>query len=198
MTKKMIEQVKSHTSLIDRQVYGCFKNVRTYLSICLLLVTFGISAQTELSENEQNGLDELINSSITVEADTLKNQSFSELLDADFYTVQVTYLHMGIELNSDIMVAKHAGNFSKFYSVDELLPYIKSSYKLNSPEQAAEFEKVIDELFPVFYAGDKETYQKDKEWFFIRDESFGEKEGVVVSVDDKGKIIDIEYKGGIE
>ena len=194
----MMKQKKLRTCLFDRQVYGCFNNVRTYMSLCLLLVTFGISAQTELSENEQNSLDELINSSITVDADALKNQSFSEVLDADFYTVQVAYSHMGIELKSDLMVTKHAGNFSKFYNVDELLPFIKSSYKISSQEQAAEFEKVIDELFPVFYAGDKEMYQKDKQWFFIRDESFGEKEGVVVSVDDKGKIIDIEYKGGIE
>jgi hypothetical protein len=198
MSKKMKKQNKSHTCLFGRQVYGCFKNVRTYLSMCLLLITLGISAQTELSEKEQNSLDELINSSISVEADALKNQSFSEVLDAEFYTVQVTYLHMGLELNSDIMVAKHAGNFSKFYSVDELLPFIKSSYEISSVEQATEFEKVIDELFPVFYNGDKEMYQKDKEWFFIRNESFGEKEGVVVTVDDKGKIIDIEYKGGIE
>jgi hypothetical protein len=164
----------------------------------LFAISVGVNAQTELSENEQKSLDELINSSITVDADALKNQSFSDVLDADFYTVQVSYLHMGIELNSKIMVAKHTGSFSKFYSVGELLPFIKSSYKISSQEQATEFEKVLDKLFPVFYAGHKEIYQKDKQWFFIRDESFGEKEGVVVTVDDTGKIIDIEHKGGIE
>lgn len=172
--------------------------MKTYLLLSLLLVALGLSAQTNLSEEEQKGLNELINSSIIVDADAIKSQAISKILDAEFFEAATVYKHLGIELSSELIVLKHKGNFGKFYGVDELLPLFKPSYKMTSQEQANVFEKVLDKLFPVFYAGNKDIYQKDKQWFFIRDESFGEKEGVVVSVDDKGKVIDIEFKGGIE
>ena len=172
--------------------------MKTYILLFFLAISVGINAQTNLSEKEQKGLDELINSSITIDADAIKSQAISKILDAEFFEVATVYKHLDNELNSELMVVKHDGNFSKFYGVDELLPFFKSSYKMTSQEQATDFEKVLDKLFPVFYAGHKQIYQKDGQWFFIRDESFGEKEGVVVSVDDKGKVIDIEFKGGIE
>ena len=172
--------------------------MKTYILLLFLAISVGINAQTNLSEEEQKGLDELINSTISVDADAIKYQAILRILDAEFFSAEVTYLHLGIELSSELIVVKHKGNFSKFYGVDELLLFVKPSYKITSQEQATDFEKVLDKLFPVFYAGNKEIYQKDKQWFFIRNESFGEKEGVVVSVDGKGKIIDIEFKGGIE
>jgi len=171
--------------------------MKTYILLYLLLISFGISAQTELSNEEQSSLNELINSNITIDADAFKGQSLSKILDAQFFSVKVTYSHMGIELESEMMVIKQNDNFSKFYNVDELLPVIKPSFKITSEEQAADFEKVLDKLFPVFYAGHKEIYQKDSQWYFIRGESFGEKDGVVVTVDNKGKIVEIENKGGI-
>ena len=172
--------------------------MKTYIILLLILLPVYSFAQTELSEKEQKGIDELINSSVIIDADAFKSQALNKILDADFFEATVVYKHMGIELTSEMMLVKHNDAFSKFYGVDGLLPLIKPSYKMSTPEQAADFEKVLDKLFPIFMGSNKESYQKELEWFFIRDMSFGEKEGVVVTVDNNGKIVKIENKGGIK
>jgi len=164
----------------------------------LLLISLGAYAQNELSEKEITNINTLINSSVQIDADAIKSNDLNKILDAKFYNVEAVYLHMGIELVSEMMIVKHNDVFTKFYSTNQLLPLIKSSYVITSMKQASDFEKVLDKLFPVFFDSSKEIYQKDNQWFFIRDKSFGEKEGVVVTVDGNGKIIEIENKGGIE
>ena len=172
--------------------------MKTKILLLLLLTSLGTYAQNELSEKEITNINTLINSSVQVDADAIKSNELNKILDAKFYNVEAVYLHLGIELVSEMMIVKHNDVFSKFYSVNQLLPLIKSSYKITSLEKATDFEKVLDKLFPVFFDSSKEIYQKDNQWFFIRDKSFGEKEGVVVTIDGNGKIIEIENKGGIE
>ena len=172
--------------------------MKTKILFLLLLTSLGTYAQDGLSEKETNNINTLINSTIQVNADAIKSNDINKILDASFYNAEVTYLHLGIELVSEMMIIKHNDVFAKFYGVNQLLTLIKSSYKITSKDQASNFEKVLDKLFPPFFESNKEIYQKDNQWFFIRDISFGEKEGIVVTVDDNGKIIEVENKGGIE
>lgn len=172
--------------------------MKTKILFLLLLTSLGTYAQDGLSEKEISNINTLINSSIQIDADAIKSNDLNKILDASFYNVAVTYSHLGIELISEMMIAKHNNVFAKFYGTNQLLPFIKSSYKITSNEKASDFEKVLDVLYPTFFDSNKEVYQKDNQWFFIRDKSFGEKEGVVATVDDNGKIIEIENKGGIE
>ncbi len=172
--------------------------MKTIILSLLLLISLSTYAQNELSEKEIIKINTLINSSVQIDADAIKSNDINKILDAKFYNAEVIYLHMGIELVSEMMIVKHNDVFTKFYGTNQLVPLIKPTYRITSIDQASDFEKVLDKLFPVFFDSSKEIYQKDNQWFFIRDKSFGEKEGVVVTVDDKGKIIDIENKGGIE
>ena len=166
--------------------------MKTKILFLLLLTSLGTYAQDGLSEKETNNINTLINSTIQVNADAIKSNDINKILDASFYNAEVTYLHLGIELVSEMMIIKHNDVFAKFYGVNQLLTLIKSSYKITSKDQASNFEKVLDKLFPPFFESNKEIYQKDNQWFFIRDISFGEKEGIVVTVDDNGKIIEVE------
>ncbi len=172
--------------------------MKTKILSLLLLISLGTYAQNELSEKEITKINTLINSSVQIDADAIKSNDLNKILDAKFYNVEAVYLHLGIELVSELVIVKHNDVFTKFYRTNQLLPLIKSSYLISSIEQASDFEKVLDKLFPVFFDSSKEIFQKDNQWFFIRDKSFGEKEGVVITVDDNGKIIEIENKGGIE
>jgi len=172
--------------------------MKTKILFMLLLTSLGTYAQNELSEKEITNINTLINSSVQVDADAIISNDLSKILDAKFYNVEAVYLHLGIELISEMIIVKQTDMFNKFYGTNQLVPLIKPTYRITSIDQASDFEKVLDKLFPVFFDSNKEIYQKNNQWFFIRDKSFGEKEGVVVTVDNNGKIIEIENKGGIE
>jgi len=55
------------------------------------------------------------------------------------------------------------------------------------------FQDALDILFPLghFDKKHKKYYQKGEKWFFIRGETFNKKTGVVVTIDNKGKIVKI-------
>ncbi len=91
-------------------------------------------------------------------------------------------------------VLKSGDTLIELTGPDVLLPYISSDFKLKSEAEADEFEQMLDKLFPVFFSSGKEIYKEDNMWFFIREESFGEKNGVVVTVDNDGVILMIEER----
>ncbi len=70
------------------------------------------------------------------------------------------------------------------------------SFQLSSEQDASLFQDALNALYPpdTFAKKHVQYFKKDSDWCFVRDESFGDKKGFVVSVNSQKKIEKIEYK----
>ena len=118
-----------------------------------------------------------------------------QVFDASFFKVKITRLFHDDGSYEEITLLKHAGEFAELTSANQLAVLVKPSFLISSLEEAQLFESTLDKLFPnEFSPNDKEIYQQDNQWFFVRMDWFGEKKGVVVTVDSQGVISSIENK----
>ncbi len=159
----------------------------------LLLAGFGL----EPSPEENRHLDQLVEQSIVYECDAIDSEEFANLVDASFIGVKVIHLYdknctMAAECEyTEHKVLKHGQTLVELMDPAELVPYLNPSFRLSSLDQAQEFEGLLDLLFPAFFSSGKEIIQAEDAWVFVREESFGEKNGVIVGVDEGGVILEI-------
>jgi len=163
--------------------------------VAILLVGFVMG---ELSPEENQYLDNLVDENIVFEYDEMDAEGLSHVVDGSFIEVKVFHL-----FEKDCVVKEECGYFThtilksgedlvELTAPGDLLPYIPASFKITSEDEANDFEKILDVGFPVFFSSGKEVYQVNNTWIFVREESFGEKTGVMVEVDAEGAILKIE------
>lgn len=91
------------------------------------------------------------------------------------------------------------GILSCFDSFDDLLvspeflASIRTDFRLDSPERAAIFEAMLDQTTSYFDPEKLHRFE-DPVWCFVRDESFGNKQGYAVTVDVNGMIMEVAYR----
>jgi hypothetical protein len=100
--------------------------------------------------------------------------------------------------NQSLTGIYHQGNLGLFDSFIEMLSSpqfresIREDFRLKGAGDAATFEAFLDET--THYMRSKSMHQFEEPiWYFIRDESFENKEGLAVTVDAEGVILDIQY-----
>ncbi len=64
-----------------------------------------------------------------------------------------------------------------------------SNFRIKNDEQARDFERMLDIIMPDYNIFDRKHYKKDGVWCFVRNDDFGQPQGILVVVDKNGKII---------
>lgn len=174
------------------------------LNLALVAILMIASLGGELTPEENRHLDNLVEQNIAFEYDTINMEDIQGLMDASLIEVKIFQLfEKDCTSKADCgfythKVLKSGETLIELTEPDALLPYLSPDFKMQSQAEAEAFERMLDVVFPVFFSSGKDIYQEDKTWFFIREESFGEKKGVVVTVDGDGAILVIENRSEVE
>lgn len=163
-----------------------------YSALLAILVIAGTIG--DLSHEENSHLDKLVDQNIVFEFDEINSENISGVVDASFVGVKVFQLfdkdcsakeECGY---TEHKILKHGDTLIELTAPDVLLPYIAPGFVITKKAEAKEFEKMLDVVFPTFFSSGKEIYPAGDTWVFIREESFGEKKGVIVTVNNDGVI----------
>jgi len=167
-----------------------------FLLMVIVLYT-GVNANSKLSEKENQELDNLINKNIVYECDAVKDDNISAVLKGSIIFVKIKKLYDKNCTNvsdcgySIVRILKDDNNFTVLEKPTNLTSCIRDSFKIISKKDAKIFEKMLDKLFPMFSSSGKDIEEKNGNWIFVRGKSFGEKKGILVTVNESGKIIEI-------
>jgi hypothetical protein len=142
----------------------------------------------------------------------LTDENLSIISDALFYEFAFTIEQEVIDeeygnyissINNVFTALAYMDKMKLYYSFNEMvespqfIESIKPSFTLKGQSDALVFEAILD-AYSGHMNSKKMIYQKDDVWYFIRDESFGEKEGFAVNVDANGKMVSIRYSSNLE
>ncbi len=159
-----------------------------------------------VAQGDRQSIEELFRSKFTTEKSRLNPEIMSLVFDARFYKIDLVTTeidssdgYVSTMTSTDSFLAMSRDDvFSVLKNNQELTEVISDDFLLNE-QSAPRFQDALDELFPLGHFAKKHQafYQKDNQWIFVRDESFGEKVGIAVLVAADGKIESIEPEGTI-
>lgn len=173
-----------------------------YSSKCLVvfnIVEPKLEKTPTVTADEIVAIDKLLENRYTVSGKALSHEEMSLIFSAKFFNLEVSTQQDEYTYSSPYLAYSFNGEYKVLQDKAGLLPLINKDYTINE-KSAVQFENVLDVLFPLghFEKDDKENFRRDNQWMFVRDESFGEKDGIVVDFDENGKITKIEEKSNIQ
>jgi len=165
---------------------------------CTLVLVLMISASGGvLSPEENQHLDKLVEDNMVFEFDEKTPSNLAEVLNASLIEVKVINLYdKNGTTKADCWYTTHNilksdDYLAELVSPNELLPFLAPEFSISSEDNARDFEQMLDVFFPVFFSSGKEILQVEDDWVFIREESFGDKQAIVVTVDGSGRPVAI-------
>lgn len=165
------------------------------MGIC---VSFLSTGNAQISDMESNALDQLIADNVAISADIYSSKKISAVCTAQFFKVKQVPKYRSDGMYNEILLMKTSEGYSELQYAEDLLPIINSDFYLTNKKDASKFEALLDELYPVFSQSAKQILQNENQWIFVRSDSWGEKEGTIVTVDADGKIVQIASNQTIE
>ncbi len=181
-----------------------YSEAGTYLLDVFDLENPKLERTQTVSLEDRKLIKALLQKNLTIEKRLIDPEVMSEIFDARFYeislvTTEVDSSDGGISTSSSttrFLAMSHDGIYSVLKKNQQLLPLVNDDFILNEGS-ALQFQNALDGLYPLghFEEKHKAFHMKDGYWEFVRDESFGELEGIKVSVDDDGRITAIGAEG---
>ncbi|NLF43998.1 MAG: hypothetical protein GX587_14995, partial [Bacteroidales bacterium] len=112
------------------------------------------------------------------------------------YTSSTNQVFQLVTLNNE---TQYFQNFTELLESSLFLESLKPSFVMKDKKNALVFEAMLDD-FTNYMRNEKMVCFEDDVWYFVRDESFDNKEGFAIKVDAEGKIMSIKYSNplGIE
>ncbi len=200
--KKNIEELVEYETIIDISVINNeFFLVKQFSKKGKLLI-FNFKnpiyeKKQMVSLKDRKTIKKLLSKNITTNKNILISKELGLVFDAIFYNIAIITVEKdetgSMKSTENIKAVKNnKDEFSLFKEISDMTKIIKKNFILNS-KTAKSFQDVLDILFPLghFDKKHKKYYQKGKKWFFIRGETFNKKTGVEVTIDNKGKIVEI-------
>lgn len=159
-----------------------------------------------VAKSDRERIKSLLRKDTTTEKNILDPVILSQVFDARFYEINLVTTFVDT-IDGDYSSSSSTESFvavgrDAVYSVlkknEELVPHVAADFLLDE-KSAALFQDALDVLFPEGHFAEKHKtfYKKDDQWIFVRDESFGAKVGIKVTVNGDGKIISIESEDKI-
>ena len=154
------------------------------------------SINSKVSYNESS--EELTNDKLSA----ISNATFyrflfsleEEITDEDgTYTSTSNQVFDAIDFNGTMQLFQ---NFTEVLESPMFLESLKPSFALKDNADATVFETMLDD-FTNYMRNEKMVHFENNVWYFVRDESFDEKEGYAVSINTEGKILSIKYSNPI-
>lgn len=154
-----------------------------------------------VSGEELESIKNYLNARIRYDKSKVNSTPVSIVMDASFYRIDITTKLDESSYTSDKFFAIEKNNeYSVLKDCNDLVGAISADYSLKSTESALLFEEVLDVLYPVstFDEKNKDRYQIDNTWIFVREESFGDLRGYEVTIDDSGSVQAIKQSNELE
>lgn len=169
------------------------------LLLIIFSVAIAIAIESDLTAEEAQSLESFIKNNLVKEYDAIKAGAITEIFTAEFYKVEIKHTYDTYETTDEVVLVKVKGEFTELKSVNDLTKFIDPAYKVTSLEDAETFAMAIKEIFPRKFDSFRDgIYQVENEWFLIYNKFFDDKDGVVLTVDEDGKITAIETRGEIK
>lgn len=176
-------------------------------------VEYEVLADYVLSDSDTHEIEKILSEKIEYKesAEQYTNETLVSISDATFYkfsfsleekvedpeygtyTSSNNQVFEAIDFNDTMQLFQ---NFTEILESSLFLEGMKPSFELKEDADAAIFEAMLD-VFTNYMPNDKMILFEDHVWYFIREESFGNKVGFVVKVDTEGKILSIKYSNPI-
>lgn len=156
-----------------------------------------LSGFAQITEKESAALDKLIESKVEIEADALKSSVLQKMFDAEFFTVKRIPLYKANGGFSEKVLMKHDGIMSEVEVAENLVPILKSDFKITDENSARDLKKALALVMPGMGNDDK-IVQKENQWILVCNQFFDDKEGFIVSTETDGKVSNIEYSSELE
>jgi len=152
-----------------------------------------------VTADEIVAIDKLMESRYTVGGKGLDDEEMNLIFSAKFFNLEITTQQGEYSYSSPYLAYSFNGEYKVLENKAGLLSLMNKDYTINE-RSAVQFQNVLDVLFPLghFEKDDKDNFRKENQWMFIRDESFGEKSGIVVDFDENGKVTKIEEQSNIQ
>jgi hypothetical protein len=164
----------------------------------LFSMLFSFSAFSQLSNAENKALDELIANQVEIETDAIKATAVKNVFDAAFFRLKTIPHYNNNGGFHETVLIKHNGKILEVMEADSLVPFIRSDFKLTKQADAAQLKDALKLLLDSASGREDEIVQKDQQWILVCEEWFGDKKGFVVTTEDGGKVIKIEYSSKLE
>lgn len=183
--------VRIHKNIVGKSLVGIF-----------FLTTSSAFCQIDIEVN--NRLDNFMKESREISYNKITSTSIRSILKYEvFHIIQETkniYDEKEKILNEFIVIdngekVKRFEHIKSNTSLPKLTSYIREDFTLNQ-ETAPVFQSMLDYIYPIaeWKPNKREFFFKNGKWYFLRDAYFRSKQGFEITVDSKGKIMDICYK----
>ena len=163
----------------------------------LFIVLCFLEGFAQITEKENAALDKLIESKVEIEADALTSSVLQKMFDAEFFILKRTPLYKSNGGFSELVMMKHDGKMSEVEEAENLVPILKSDYKIADESNARDMKKALTLLLPGMGNNDK-IIRNENQWILVCNEFFDDKEGFVVTTENDGKVSNIEYSSNLE
>ena len=131
----------------------------------------------------------------------IQSAALEKIFDANFYLVtEKTDLGDNAYSESNFIAYSHKEKYDVLLNEAALINLIDLTFKIDNEQKATVFQDALNALYPpgTFDKKHIKCYKKDKNWYFIRGESFSKMNGIVLNVDSSGKINQIINKSEID
>lgn len=147
------------------------------------------SESANLTEEDVAKIEDYLSERNSYVRTLMSSDMLTQVFDGLFYQV---YSENSFKY---IAVQQH-GNYSELKDYNQLVPLLKTGFKLNDRIQAEKFQESINILFPVDDFNKKQVinYKEANNWVFVRGIAFENKFGIIVKLNDEQKVLEIEYK----
>ncbi len=130
------------------------------------------------------------------EISEIKSTPINLIYSASFYSVKIIDER---DNSTDLIVYKNGDSFLELAELNNLIPLIKPTFKIDTKEKVEYLDKTLTKLnIDTFSRPAKAIHKKEKSWILVKNDSFGEISGIVIAVDDKGTVTSIKRESNIE
>ncbi len=130
----------------------------------------------------------------------LQSAALDQVFNAKFYSIceKIKMSEFGFSESSFIAFAQN-NTYDVLMNKAQLTELLAPAFILDNEQKAATFQDALNALYPpgTFDIKYIQCYKKDNTWCFVRGESFGEKKGFIVQLNNNNGIEEIEYSNKI-
>ncbi|MCU4155605.1 hypothetical protein J1N10_06425 [Carboxylicivirga sp. A043] len=148
-----------------------------------------------VSDEMMAGIKEHYNNLTSYIKTKLQSNALNEVFDACFYSI-TEQIHMDeySRMEDHFIAFSHNGQYDVLKTEAQLLELIPPQFTIANEQDAILFQDALNTLYPpgTFAQKHIQCIQQEGQWLFVRDESFGDKKGYIVSLNADSHIMNIE------
>ncbi len=169
---------------------------RLYLLLLAFFCLMVLHAQLSDTENEK--LNELISNQVKLEADAITSSAINKVFDARFIKVKRTPLYKTSGAYTDAVFVKNGDELSEVNDANSLVPSLMKAFIVNDEQHAKQLQAALTAILGDGNEREQALLPTDNGWLLVQSEWFGEKRGYIVTVDDKARVQTITYSDNLK